>query len=418
MSQKHAKQELSGHRMTVMELAVKKKVGRPVQNPTPEMIEKTYMMYDELQKISALVTYDTMNFCPYLSENPTQKNGFNFFSGFVQKYTPQFEVNMRVLELLLNHIAHIWCADDIISNEYILNWMAHIIQKPATKMGVAVLLKSSSQGAGKNLICEFICKRLIGNQYTTIISKSEQIFNKFNSVLENKLLTIVDEVTDCGEFHRLCDILKGFVTQTEILIERKGLENYKLPDHNNFILLSNNMLPIKIEPSDRRFFALDVSNEKANDRTYFDPLAASLTDECGLHFFHFLAQRDISNFKASDIPASKFKTELKINSLSLPIRFLFDIATRDEPADPLIDPLNPLMLRTSTRELLGAFCTWAIRRRITHSFNEISFGREISKLISTQRLMYNNQRVNGIVLSIGDLRRKCEAYIKAPIDEN
>jgi len=416
IAEKHARSELGAFFMTIPEQVPQRLPGRPKNAPASMItVEKKHMLYNYLLDVSPLITYDSMNFIPYLKENAAPENVFNLFSGFANKYEENFIVNRDIIAPLLNHISDIWSARDEITYNYILNWLAHIIQKPSIKMGVALLLKSTSQGAGKNIICEFICKKVIGARYTTTVSNSNNILNKFNSILENKILTVVDEIAECDDFFKLSDILKGQVTQTEISIERKGLEQYTVHDYNNLILLTNNVQPVKIEATDRRFFAQEVSNERANDKSYFDPLNASLTDECGKHFFHYLAQRNISNFKASPMPDTRLKIELKILSLSMPLRFLFEIASGNIFHGEILCVENPQIIRAPTSLLFTAFGAWALTKRVRHNVSELGFAKEISKILTSQKMQYNGITLRGILININELKNKCNALIPGAI---
>ena len=50
-----------------------------------------------------------------------------------------------------------------ITCEYMLNYLAHIIQKPNQKTGVIVVIQGS-QGTGKDTLGEFIGNKIIGIQ--------------------------------------------------------------------------------------------------------------------------------------------------------------------------------------------------------------------------------------------------------------
>lgn len=392
---------------------VKRERGRPAANAVEEIeeVEITLHLIDNVERLRPLITFDRLRFVPYLRAEEVPSKSLNLFTGYMHNFNENFIVNLELIEPILNHIRAIWCADDTDSYNYIIGWFAHIIQRPRVKMGTAILLKSSKQGAGKNILCNFIMKKVIGCAYTTTLSNSDQVFNKFNATMSNKLLTVLDEIAECGLFLKLTDRLKSIITQEEIHIEKKGLDAYVLDDYNNYIFLTNNTMPVKIEVSDRRYFTLEVSNKYAKDDVYFRGLGAAMTDECGLHLFHYLALMDISNFVPNKIPTTELKMELKINSLTTPLLFLFDVSHEQYYCREIRDMDDPKFIKIHPAGLFDAFISWACSKRIVHKFNAITFGREINKLIKTARYYVDGVRQTGYNLCVEELKNICDEYL-------
>jgi len=116
--------------------------------------------------------------------------------------------------------------------------------------------------------------------------------------------------------------LKNLITQSDQIIEKKGIDSVKFTDFNNYIFLSNNDWPIKVEQSDRRYFCLELDNCKCGDSDYFDALIEQLNTDCANIFYNYLLNINISNWKKLKIPDTGLRNELKINSLPKPIQFL------------------------------------------------------------------------------------------------
>jgi len=111
------------------------------------------------------------------------------------------------------------------------------------------------------------------------INDIDRLLGRFNVIIQNKLLTICDEISNYGGTFKSNDKLKNLITQSEQVIERKGLKPIRFSDYNNYIFLSNNNWPIKVELSDRRYFCLDLDNSKCKDSDYFDILGDQLNEE-------------------------------------------------------------------------------------------------------------------------------------------
>lgn len=145
-----------------------------------------------IESMNTEIAYSQVDFIPYFNVRLTD-NVFNLFTGFAHKFDPEFIVDPAAYQLITDHICNIWCSKDQVIYEYIMNWLAHFIQRPNVKSGTAILLKSQFQGAGKNIITDFIGNYVVGSRYYNTINDIEQVVDRFNSKSENKLLTICDD---------------------------------------------------------------------------------------------------------------------------------------------------------------------------------------------------------------------------------
>ena len=67
-----------------------------------------------------------------------------------------------------------------------------MVQKPGEKPKVALVF-ISEQGIGKNIYWERLIKNLLGKSYYFQTAKQEKILGRFNSVIKDKLVIILDE---------------------------------------------------------------------------------------------------------------------------------------------------------------------------------------------------------------------------------
>ncbi len=362
------------------------------------MFKKAYL-FDKISDYRSKITYDFVDFIPYFrSENP-YPDIFNMFTGYRYTFREDFGPDETKFDLITRHIRDIWCDGNQELYDYIINWFAHIIQKPAEKMGIAVLLRSSSQGAGKNIICEFIGKKVIGEQYTTVVNDLERIIGRFNSNLENKLLTIADEIQNYGGGFKSNDKLKSLITQTEIQIENKGVDVRTVKDYNNYMFLTNNDWALKIESSDRRYFVLDVNNKMANNSQYFSELGRQMeSDDCSLHLFHYLAARDISKWNYRLIPSTKLKQEMKLNSVSAPLQYIIHLAQMEE--SPFWD--SDGNWTTSIDALFNSFGKWSEEAKIQEKITKMMFSKELKKI----NIDSTKARIGGVSVRAYKLNRQ------------
>ena len=78
---------------------------------------------------------------------------------------------------------------------YILNWFAHLVQKPWIKIKSAPLI-IGEQGIGKSMIGDMICA-IVGLRNTTAVEESD-LRSPFNEWIDGKLLVIVNELMTLG----------------------------------------------------------------------------------------------------------------------------------------------------------------------------------------------------------------------------
>ena len=141
--------------------------------------------------------------------------------------------------------------------EYVLNWLAHIVQKPSRKTEVCILLYGA-QGCGKSTIGEYLLRKIIGLDKMIITSKADKMFGKFvNS--QGKLLAVLNECSGKDTFN-ICDILKDAISMTTTEQEKKGVDAVAVTDYTNFIFTTNNINSVKIEEGDRRFMPIEINN--------------------------------------------------------------------------------------------------------------------------------------------------------------
>ena len=74
--------------------------------------------------------------------------------------------------------------------KYLMNYLAHLYQKPEDKPGVMVALMSG-QGCGKGVFMQLLQK--IWSRTTYMVSDIESIIGRFNIALERNLIVCMDE---------------------------------------------------------------------------------------------------------------------------------------------------------------------------------------------------------------------------------
>jgi len=278
-------------------------------------------------------------------------------------------------------------------------------------MGIALLLKSR-QGAGKNVITDFLAKYVIGDKYY-YTAKITDLFTRFNSDLAYKLFTVVDE-TFTSEMMRpeVSNNLKSAITRTDVNIEYKGVNRMRISDYNNYIFLTNSDDALPIEESDHRFAVFECSNHLCGRDDYFEPLIAKLyNDEAGYAVFKWLAEYDLAEFNPRKLPESELKNNIKIDNLPYSVRMIIDALRGDYKVDWDTDSGR---IRMPTSRLYEYYRKWCDNKGV-NPYSEIEFGRQMSRILKTTRKMIRGVRGSGwFDVTLDELKKIMCDYVKIP----
>ena len=363
-------------------------------------------LYSRLLQLSTSISYSYEDFKPYLYYSP--QCFFNLFSGFRHKVA-SFEP--ALFEPVRNHIEEVWANGDKEIYEYTINWLSHIIQFPDKRTDTAFIMKSQ-QGAGKNIIIDFLFKHVVGERYTLHVDKIMDLFKRFNSKLAHKLLTCVDE-TYTSEMQRgeISEHLKSLITRTKVSIEKKGMDEITIGDYNNYIFFTNRNDPLPIEADDRRFFAVECSNKYCGNSDYFKNLASSMTSEAGAAMFSWLATRDISQFDPRQRPVTAFKNEMKLNNQPIPIVMIIEILNGERDVSEISE--DGVNINITSKRLYDTYQRYAAEKGV-RPLTE----RQVSNCLARIEPMKQKRQPDGTKprgwydLTVEDLKNQLCNYLK------
>lgn len=250
----------------------------------------------------------------------------NIFNGFyASKLKSKVDNIDDIVKPFINHIHYISNGD----GSYILNWLAHIIQRPHKKTQIVVGI-TGAQGIGKDTIYE-MGKRVLGSQYCFKTSKLEtDIFGNFNYLLKGKFLVSLAEVKAL-DTSKYMNLFKDLIDNPSITIQKKRFDSLEISSFINFFVTSNDINFIKLEIGDRRF---NVINSKAipKEKEYYEQLYNLLDDDTVIYaLYQYFMNRDISTFDfKADRVQSEYLQDLKEYSVPTNIAFLEDIVNETE----------------------------------------------------------------------------------------
>jgi putative DNA primase/helicase len=316
------------------------------------------------------------------------------WNGFAAKLMPEECIDYKKIEAINHHIKVVWADNDDHIFNYIISWFNHIFTKPYKKTRVIMGFKSTQQQIGKStLVEEFLNPFIFGRKLSSIQSGLDFINNRFNWDMAGKIFTSCEELSSLSNQNNYSgsfDKLKQLITGKTIRIEIKGGPVLELDDFNNFMFFTNHDFTVKIEKDDARFFVAECNPIYFKNYEYFNNLFTYFNQECANHWFSWVFHKtDCLNIL--DIPKTKLKKDMQINSLSSPLRYLQKIKViremEEEDAEELenwqrvVYEWESLINGTELYSIYKSYCRDENEKEVSST----RFGRDITNVIIKRR---------------------------------
>lgn len=321
-------------------------------------------------------------FKPYHTDLRTMEdaNFYNTFPGFkAKKVDLTDEIDPR-LKRILDHIKIVWAQNNDELYNYLLSWLAHPI-RTLTKTNVALVL-IGGQGCGKSWVFVFLRQFVYGTKLATILPNFDPILQRFNAVLEGKMLVSIDETrnADSKKFSNDFDKFKSIITGENIPIERKGAEIYDVENYVSFPITSNHKAA-KLEEDDRHYVVVECSNQYVGNKEYFDSLIKDcFNEEVGNLFYSYVRSDQITSklIPLTMIPHTEVKDRLLEASRPRPKIFLDEIFLEGSIPIPVqyiyVDEEYSVCMQSE--HMFKLFKEWCARIKIMDNTQLNTFNRD------------------------------------------
>ncbi len=195
-------------------------------------------------------------------------------------------------DLILRHIREVICSGVERDYQYLIKWLAHILQKPGEKPGVAVVLRGK-KGTGKDTLGEYMSEIL---KHLYIMAADQTLVTgAFNHHMTGKLLLHVQEAIWAGN-KQAESALKSMITAPEMLAHPKGIDAFMVKSFMRVMMTSNEDWVVPASEDERRFFVLNVSDERMQSAAWFDPIRAEMRSGGPAAFAQYLRAIDLTGF--------------------------------------------------------------------------------------------------------------------------
>lgn len=265
-------------------------------------------------KFKDLNIYNSWSGLPYYADNSFQElpsadeDGFFLFGDRAasQGKNPaqiqaQREDDYLYAALIWRHISEVLCNGVPQHFNYLLYWLASVIQTPSTQTGVVAMI-IGTQGCGKTVFEEFFVS-LFGNNAVFLHSHTD-FFRQFSgNLFVDKVMLAVDEIAIKTKVE--ADAFKCIVTGNQLRKEKKGFDPGQQKNYLNILCSTNDQYPVALESNqNRRYFLVDASAKRVHDAEYWGLWFTHIAPNVRARyvFTRILSNMDISKFRIMLVP--------------------------------------------------------------------------------------------------------------------
>jgi putative DNA primase/helicase len=259
-------------------------------------------------------------------------------------------------------------ADEIM--HWLLCWLAYPLQNPGAKLRTSVIMHGD-EGAGKNFLFDTMVA--IYGKYGALVGQDE-LEDKFNDWRSCKLFVVGDEVSSRAELVHNKNRLKALITSPTVQINPKNLPRREEANHINIVFLSNELQPLALDNSDRRY--LVVYTPRAREFEFYRALGEWRKNGGTEAFMAYLLDYPLDGFDPySPAPYTEAKTNLITLNRKSPEQFWWEWANGE---------LDLPYYTCSMQQVYRAYTKWCARTGERYPFKREQFTPTVCRFSESQ----------------------------------
>lgn len=232
-------------------------------------------------------TPDKIIYLPWAPEH-FDLNGTPCVNGYDPNSPPDIPAtfskgDLEAIETVKAHLGLI--LTEVNAPEIMLAWMAHNVQKPGVKIRWAPLVKGI-EGDGKTVLGK-VLRYAMGHINVGMVSPTV-LADKYTAWADGRCVNVLEEIRMVGHNrYDTLNALKPYITNDEVTVHPKGVNEYMAPNTVNYIAFTNHQDALPLEETDRRwwvqFSPFSSQDELRNvaDSLYFTRLHNAIEQHAG-----------------------------------------------------------------------------------------------------------------------------------------
>lgn len=181
----------------------------------------------------------------------------------------EFPAITMLLQRLTNHKAEYY--------RWVINWVAGFFQ--SRRRSQCALVLKGDQGSGKGIFFEHIIKPLFGADYCITID-DDRLHSTFKNWIDGSLFYNLNEIShDMRTRKAVKNFIKQLVTDPLVQAEQKYKDSGSIEVFGAVLITSNELAPLEIETSDRRYTVIQTDRGLKKDGIDTDRLILGIKRE-------------------------------------------------------------------------------------------------------------------------------------------
>jgi hypothetical protein len=343
----------------------------------PKLVKKafigTWLFDEDVRAYEGIVSYP-----PDIKYNDDRYyNIWTPFAGeeLIRKYEIVNNLFCPAKGVILNHIRRLVGGGE--TAEYMLSWIAQMIQYPSVKSNCPTLI--SEEGAGKGSLMRLFGLMLGKSKVFETSSPEDHIWGQFNAVLKDAFLVNLNELSIKQTLQSEGKI-KTLITDSQLTINAKCEKPFNIESFHRFFISTNKEEPIKTHKKDRRNWIVRCSDEFVGNVEYFNMIHSILDDERNIAVLYNYFKNehpDMKDFKSIPKPMGEYQQELVQLSRSVIDEY---VMYRSVEQYYYKNKNNEPIEEISSAELFNDFVTWKHNRKITYECSATQFAVRLKRL--------------------------------------
>ena len=306
---------------------------------------------------------------------------YNTWNDFDITKTPLEKDDGEIINRFLDYMKNLFDDENVVN--YIIAYFANRIQNPANRNMVCIILYGE-EGDGKNRLFD-IFKNIIGDKYYTELENAKQMFGSHSCVEKEKLFICVNEAKGKDNYEN-SETLKARITTDKLLINPKGIQEFKIDNFCDYIMTTNNANAVNLHDKSRRYLYVETTSYYSRNSEFFNKLSIDIVEnpKALRIIYEYLKTFDIKSIIPSGnfqnhIPETEIQKVIIKNNRDKILWFLEDYIN-----DYINDPLNKeetTEIKIKNSELFSKWNNWIERNKMDVKYNNIAFHSRLGQLM-------------------------------------